>query len=175
MAALVLLAGLVSAAPRGSAAAPREPDPAALVQAARESAVAAAAAGLPADDVAPACETLVSERVLGQGHATALAAQLASLVRRELLAALPPGPPLEVGPLRIPRQAAREILGPRPGRDRLAVLGRLRGAVPVQAGALSDDELLALLPALARAAQARPLPAEVTRPLLAVLATELPQ
>jgi hypothetical protein len=79
-----------------------------------------------------------------------------------------------VGPLVLTPKMLGSILGSRLGRDRHDVVLRLRGMVPTQASPLSDAEILALVPGIAAAEQARqPIPADLSAAFLAAVAPKV--
>lgn len=155
--------------------APGAPDLPRLLAAARGVMLASLDRGIPAEDAADAASLLVSDVLRARRENPALVDRVAATVSLEMLAIAPASPPLAVGPLRLSRHVAREALGARAGRNRLAILGRLRGAIPTQAGLLSDEELMELLPALVDAAEPVAVPADLLAPLRQALAAEPPQ
>jgi hypothetical protein len=171
---LVVASLAIPASAEGIAALARL-DVARLLETARALGLAAAERGIPAEDSADAACLLLRDALAARHENPALIDRLSETVRIEMLGAAPASAPLEVGPLRVSRHVAREVLGSRPGRERLAVLGRLRGALPAQASSMTDEDLLLLLPELVRDAEPVAVPAELLGPLRSALSTEDPQ
>ena len=146
-----------------------------ILEAARGIAAESVTRGLPVEDAADATSLVVTDLLRARHENPALVDRVGASIRLEMLASAPASAPLDVGALHLSRPAARASLGSRAGRDRLAVIDRLRAALPSQTAAMTDDDLLALLPELVRAAQPVDIPADMLAPIRLALAQEAPQ
>ena len=172
-AALLIARGSVALPVAGPVARPL--DLPRLLESARDLAAASVTRGLPIEDAADAACLLVTDLLRARHENPALIDRVVASIQFAMLTNAPASGPLVVGELHISRPAARGALGARAGRERLAIITRLRGAVPQQTASMTDDDLLALLPALVQAAQPIALPADMLAPLRAALSAEAPQ